>query len=206
MQRNRGYRFVFWGLVLSILHINIGEMEILPNFIAVLIIAKGISIVLEDNGNKYLLRARMLCRIYAGVQGAAFVMEMVKEGLLLNNIDAVLNETLTLLLFASNSILNIAFLFYLFMGSELLLFESRRDCFTLGREIDEYFTPERNLRKVATKFAVLYTIGTVLMMGGLVFRNDFGILAVIGAIAAFAGTVWVASNIAYIRRQYPEYR
>ncbi|WP_294365089.1 hypothetical protein [uncultured Clostridium sp.] len=38
----KGYKKVFWGTILKVFHFNIGQMEILPEFIGILIVSSGI--------------------------------------------------------------------------------------------------------------------------------------------------------------------
>lgn len=48
-----GYKKIFWGMIFTIFHFNLGPIEILPDFIAILIVCSGIKeiLVFYDNAS-----------------------------------------------------------------------------------------------------------------------------------------------------------
>lgn len=204
MQRNRAYRFIFWGFLLMIVHLNLGQLQILPNFIAAMIIVRGLSILLEDTQNRYILLSRRLCSLYVVTQVGAFLIEITKQSSFFRDMSSSLNEALTILALGVNSTLMITVVFYLFIGSEMLLTERNGQCFPEYSQVDS-LEPVKSISKVAINFAILYTIATLLMIVGLVFRSEMGALAIISMLAYLVATLMVIFNVAYLRRQYPEF-
>ena len=43
----KGYRTIFWGIFFSVFHVNLGMIQILPVFVAWLIVAHGINLLYE---------------------------------------------------------------------------------------------------------------------------------------------------------------
>lgn len=55
-----GYKKVFWGMIFTTFHFNLGPIEILPNFIAILIICSGINGILAQYNNESIKKALKL--------------------------------------------------------------------------------------------------------------------------------------------------
>lgn len=204
MQRNRAYRFIFWGLLLSMLHINIGQLQMLPNFIAAMIIVRGISILLEDTQNHYLLLSRRLCQLYVVSQTGTFVVQVLQQHPFISEMNSPLKESSILLALGVNSILMTAVMFYLLMGSEMLLME-RNGQSLLEDSFVGSMEPVKSISKMAINFTLLYTISTILMVIGLVFRSELGGVTIISTLTFLIAMVMAIFNVAYLRKQYPEF-
>jgi hypothetical protein len=63
----RGYNRIFWGLVFSIFHINLGVLQILPAFVCWLIIAHGVSLLNNEYDTYNFDRAHLFAIITFGV-------------------------------------------------------------------------------------------------------------------------------------------
>ena len=82
---NKGYTKIFWGVILSIFHINLDRFQILPNFIAYFIIASGIKNLSEISSIEYFNKGKRAAYIFfilnifsiianEIIQGTAFIL------------------------------------------------------------------------------------------------------------------------------------
>lgn len=77
---NKGYKKIFWGMLLSILHINLGYIRILPPFIAYLIIASGCKCLNEEIVVNSFQKAKIYCKIFAFLSVVGTMFGNVIEG------------------------------------------------------------------------------------------------------------------------------
>ena len=62
-----GYRIIFWGIFFTSFHINLGMIQILPTFIAWIIVANGIGKLIEIESSDSFLKAKSFALIAAGM-------------------------------------------------------------------------------------------------------------------------------------------
>lgn len=61
----KGYRIIFWGVFFATFHIDIGWLQIIPSFIAWLIISKGVKCIYREYSTDNLRNAKNFARIAA---------------------------------------------------------------------------------------------------------------------------------------------
>lgn len=73
----KGYKKVFWGTILKVFHFNIGQMEILPEFIGILIVSSGIRELLDSYDNLNLRIALKINNIKAFISFITVILSFV---------------------------------------------------------------------------------------------------------------------------------
>lgn len=72
-----GYKKVFWGMILTTFHFNLGPIEILPDFIAILIICSGINEILVNYKNESIKKALKLFDIKVFMSFITFALPFI---------------------------------------------------------------------------------------------------------------------------------
>jgi hypothetical protein len=72
-----GYKKVFWGMIFTTFHFNLGPIEILPDFIAILIICSGIKEILAHYNNESIKKALKLFNIKVFMSFITFVLPFI---------------------------------------------------------------------------------------------------------------------------------
>lgn len=81
-----GYRKIFWGMIFTTFHLNLGPIEILPNFIAILIICSGAKEILVNYNSSSIKIALKLLNIRVYMSFIIFVLTFMGIGIEFNNI------------------------------------------------------------------------------------------------------------------------
>ena len=115
-----GFKKIFWGNIITIFHLNLGPIEILPNFIGFLIISSGIKEVLCKYDNSNLRKALKINSVQVYISFIIFISPFI-----LPSIDKYLNNIiLTTIWFNINSILEIICTVKLLEGASEILSEN----------------------------------------------------------------------------------
>lgn len=114
---SRGYNKIFWGILFTLFNINLFGIKILPTFVAILIIASGIKILIEESNEEYFKKALIFINIRVVITILLFVLDFTPINEVINskniisqiiiNINLVLDLiTMTLLLKGSSEVFN----------------------------------------------------------------------------------------------------
>ena len=115
-----GFKKIFWGTIITIFHLNLGPIEILPNFIGFLIISSGIKEVLCKYDNSNLRKALKINSVQVYISFIIFIAPFI-----LPAIDKYFNNNiLTTIWFNINTILEIICTVKLLEGASEILSEN----------------------------------------------------------------------------------
>ena len=59
----QGYKKIFWGFLIVLFNINIGPVNILPDFLGYFIIGSGLSVIQGEFENKSLKKANKVAKL-----------------------------------------------------------------------------------------------------------------------------------------------
>ncbi|WP_195263457.1 MULTISPECIES: hypothetical protein [unclassified Clostridium] len=149
-----GYKKIFWGMFFTAFHINLGSIQFLPNFIAILIVSSGIREILIDNENASLNLSLKLNNISAFVSFIIFILPFLGIDTSSNNI------VLTEICFNVVSILEIIVIVKLLEGTSQILSEKYSD--SLGKEY----------RNKAIKYLWLYPVVIIVINFNFIFMSE----------------------------------
>ncbi|MDV4150986.1 hypothetical protein R0131_09065 [Clostridium sp. AL.422] len=114
-----GYKKIFWGTILTIFHLNLGTIEILPNFIGFLIISAGIKEILCKYDNQNIRMALKINRVQVYISCIIFISPFIIPSI---GFDKYFNNTiLTTIWFNINYILEIICTVKLLEGASEIL-------------------------------------------------------------------------------------
>ena len=115
-----GFKKIFWGNIITIFHLNLGPIEILPNFIGFLIISSGIKEVLCKYDNSNLRKALKINSVQVYISFIIFIAPFI-----LPAIDKYFNNNiLTTIWFNINTILEIICTVKVLEGASEILSEN----------------------------------------------------------------------------------
>ncbi|VYT87476.1 hypothetical protein [Clostridium tertium] len=112
-----GYNKIFWGILFTLFNINLFGIKILPTFVALLIIASGIKLLIEESNEENFKKALIFNNIRVVITILLFVLDFTPLNEVINskniisqiiiNINFVLDLiTMTLLLKGSSEVFN----------------------------------------------------------------------------------------------------
>ncbi|WP_291651177.1 hypothetical protein [Clostridium sp.] len=166
-----GYKKVFWGMVFTAFHFNFGPIQILPNFIAILIISSGIKEILIDNENDSLNMSLKLNNISAFVSFITFILPFM--GIENSSSNIIFNA----IWFNVGSILDIITIVKLLEGTSQILSDKYNN--DLGKEY----------QKKAIKYLWLYPIVVIVSNFNFIFMSEMLSLGI--AIYALIIKIWI---------------
>ena len=117
-----GYKKVFWGMLLTMFHLNLGAIQILPNFIAILIICSGIKKILVCYDNTSIRISLQLFQITVAISFITFVLTFLGIESRFDNI------ILNIICFNIGSILEIMSIVKLLEGTSEVLSDNYSNC------------------------------------------------------------------------------
>lgn len=79
---NKGIKRLFVGYLLTMFHITVGQLEILPGFVAWFIVLSGCHILLEEGGDERWLRTYRLSQMLVGVSFLFFLTGWISNGII----------------------------------------------------------------------------------------------------------------------------
>ena len=176
-----GYRKIFWGMFFSTFHINLGPIEILPNFIGLLIICSGIKEILKDYKYESFEQALKYISIHVVISFIAFVSPFVSPFIGLATLFEN-NIGLSIIWFNIGNILEMFGIAKLLEGSSEILSE-RLVC---NDESMEY-------RSKIDKYILIYSMIIVLSNINFIFMGSM--TTVIIAIVALITKIWVMFSL-----------
>lgn len=163
----QGYEKIFWGFLIAIFDINLGSVNILPDFIGYFILGSGVYKVYEEFESKDLKTANSLANL---LMCYSLIMSVLNYGFSNNLIGVGLNShptkqiiDLVLAIFVSSIILIMAFNI---ISGTIALYKERE----LNTEADD-------LEKTQRKYTVLYIIGLMLEAVNINSSNEYFIIA-----------------------------
>ena len=171
-----GYKKIFWGIFFATFHINLGPIEILPNFIGMLIICSGIKEILKDYKYDSFEKALKYISIQSLISFITFILPFIGLANLFENI------VLSIIWFNIGSILEILGIVKLLEGSSEILAE-RLVC---NDESIEY-------RNKVEKYIVIYSIVVVLANINFIFMSKM--IGAVIAIVAIIIKIWVMISL-----------
>ncbi len=185
MNKNTGCRYIFWGIFFLFFNINLGAIKILPDFVAILILAKGIGIIIQEYSNKYLKLSKTIAYVYAAVSVAVLSIEFwvsPEKNTTIYNIVSILGLTI-------DSILHISTFFYLLYGLSIMLTK------------DGFCTDALKVRNASIGYIIIYTIG---MCAGLFTMSFLRIeaIGIVSVIILLCSIIWILKTIADVRSKY----
>lgn len=150
----KGYNKMFWGMFFSVFHINLGNLEILPSFVGILILASGIKEVNETYKNKHFENALKYVYIEALLYFIAFIFPILGVG-------GIYEDTIFNIIWV-NVVIVIDMIF------TIKLLERSSDILTEKHYDDEGL----NYKNKSRNFIVLSTIGIILNNINYIFMLD----------------------------------
>lgn len=163
----QGYKKIFWGLLISLFDINLGPVNILPDFIGYFIIGSGVHKVYEEFESKELKTANSLANF---LMCYSLIMSVLNYGFNNNLIGTDFNSSpikqiidMGLSIFVGSLILLMAFNI---ISGTIDLYKERK----LNTEADY-------LEKTQRKYTVLYIIGLMLEAVYINSSNEYFIIA-----------------------------
>lgn len=174
-----GYNKIFWGMFFATFHINLGAIEVLPNFVGLLIVCSGIKEILKDYKYDSFEKALNYISIQMLISFIAFVLPFIGLTTLFEN-----NILLNITWFNIVSILEIFGIAKLLEGSSELLAE--RLVGSGSEESIEY-------KNKAEKYIVIYSIVVVLANINFIFMGSW--IALITGIVGLITKLWVMFSL-----------
>ncbi|WP_027400361.1 hypothetical protein [Anaerovorax odorimutans] len=165
-----GYSKIFWGLFLTMFHINLGSIQLLPNFIGLLIVLNGIKQMLYKYENiKELKNAVAFCYMSIIIEFIIFFIKLISyEGIAL---------IFNLIIIELGIISDFIMIFYILSGAVRIL-----ERLELTIAANEYI---KNIRI----FTVLYSILCIILAISVSF--NFEIIAVLSIIFWIIINIWL---------------
>lgn len=111
-----GYRKIFWGFILTMIHINMEQINIFPPFIGFLVIYYGINHINKSSNQKEFALSSHICFVTIIYSVIMYILTIFWK-------DYTLTSLFILMAMAVSSILNILLIFYIFTGSIKVLEE-----------------------------------------------------------------------------------
>lgn len=175
--------YIFWGLIFMTVHINMGSLQILPNFIGWGMIAYGIYGVYDIYNNKKLLISGKLAA-YTAIFSALYLFATYAS--LGTNVASPFMVVITV----SFSILELFVVFYFFDGYiDYLLLDNKPD-------LAAYFT------KQLRYFSITFIIDVILESLVLTFQNDDFSMYVIGL--GIILSIWLLILISHLKKLHED--
>lgn len=166
-----GYKKVFWGMFFTAFHLNLGPIQILPNFIAILIISSGIKEIIINNENTSLNISLKLNNASAFISFITFVLPFMG----VENYSS--NVILNTIWFNLGSILEIVFIVKLLEGTSQILSKKYNSDF--GREYENKII----------KYLWLYPVVVIVSNFNFIFMSEMVSLGI--AIYALTIKLWI---------------
>lgn len=167
----KGYKKVFWGTILTVFHFNIGQMEILPEFIGILIVSSGIRELLDryDNSNH---------RIALKINNIKALISFITVILPFVGIENYFGNIISIIWFNINCALEIMFIVKLLKGTSEVLTEN----------FNAYLGNKYNNNAII--YIYLYSIVVIICNINFIFMS--GLISFLIAIYALIIILWVA--------------
>lgn len=184
----RGYEKIFWGLLISIFDINLGPINILPDFIGYFILGSGIYKLYEEFVCKEFKIANSLANflmvysLFMSVLDYGFSSNLIGTDMNSNPIKQIIDMGLAI--FVSSIILIMAFNI---ISGTISLYKER-----------ERITEANNLKKTQRNYTVFYIVGIMLECISLNISNKYIGAAV--ALYLIIITLYFAIIISNIRK------
>lgn len=167
-----GYKKVFWGMILTVFHFNLGSIEILPNFIGILIVSSGIREVLDGYDNSNLRIALEINKIKTFMSFVIFILPFIGIETSFNNI------LFSTIWFNINTVLEIMSVVKLLEGTSEILSENFNTY--LG---NKYYNN-------AISYIYLYSIVVIVCNINFIFMS--GLISFLIALYALVIILWIA--------------
>ncbi|MBR0599155.1 hypothetical protein [Sinanaerobacter chloroacetimidivorans] len=180
-----GYRIIFWGIFITTFHINIGPLQILPNFLGYFLIFMGIKSLMEEFTSEDLIKAKttaLLLGIYSLIAGVLDLVLSDSRGAFLP----------VVLLPVVAAMLELFLFYYLFRGSAVFLKESGQ-----GELADSCVAKTRG-------YLLLFILLTNLEIVGLTFQLQS--LLTVFAIAMICLRIWLMATISGLKNTVSDLR
>lgn len=184
----RGYEKIFWGLLISIFDINLGPINILPDFIGYFILGSGIYKLYEEFVCKEFKIANSLANflmvysLFMSVLNYGFSSNLIGTDLNSNPIKQIIDMGLAI--FVSSIILIMAFNI---ISGTISLYKER-----------EQNTEANDLVKTQRNYTVMYIIG--LMLEGIFLNISNGYFGTAIALYLLIITLYFAKIVSNIRK------
>ncbi len=184
----QGYKKIFWGFLIAIFDINLGSVNILPDFIGYFILGSGVYILYEEFETKDFKIANSLANLlmcyslFMAILSYGFSNNLIGAGLDLHPIKQIIDKGLSILV--SSIILIMAFNI---ISGTINLYRER-----------EQLTEADNLEKTQRKYVVLNIIGLVLEAIALNISNKLFIT--VAGLYLIIITVYFAKIVSNIRK------
>jgi hypothetical protein len=170
-----GYKKIYWGLLLANVHITLGALQILPNFVGWLIVASGAAMVYWDSGgNTSFKHAHDSVLIIAGISSLSFIISFTQD---IHDIDMYITMTIP--------IFELVFIYYLLEGRMNYLQK-----FGMAEEASFYSGIQRI-------YMIIFIINNISMSVLLIIANG-GV--VVNYIVGLLLTLWLMGIVSDIRK------
>lgn len=182
----KGYKKVFFGMLFNTFHFNLGPIQLLPDFIAIIIICSGIKEILEVYDNNLLNASLKLFNIKMIIAIIAFILPIMGIESIFGN-DMILN----IIWFNIGNILELLSILKFMQGTSEVLKEN----------FNTYLGDKYNNKTI--NYIYLYSILIVLANINFIFMSNT--LAVITAIYGLIIRLYVILSIKPLYSESLEY-
>lgn len=149
-----GFKNIFWGILITVFDINLGPINILPNFLGYFIIGSGINKILDEFENKNFITAKTVSNflgLYSLILSIANITAL-NEGFQYENI-------IESSLFIFSSSISLIMAFFILSGT-IELYLSRNDS-----------NHAVNIENKQRKYILLHILGLLLIIFSMNFSN-----------------------------------
>lgn len=166
-----GYKKIFWGMFFTMFHFNFGPIQIIPNFVGILIVSSGIKEVLDEYDNSNLTIALKINNIQALISFIIFILPFVGIENLFSN------AIISIVWFNIVCILEILSILKLLEGTSEVL----------GENFNNYLSDI--YRNKAIKYIYLYSLVLIISNFNFIFMSE--LTTIIIGIYGFIIKIWV---------------
>ncbi len=157
-----GYRRIFWGFFIMNFHINIGIIKILPPFIGLIVIGRGVELLYENSKHYRFKEAKKFVIL-------ATIFSIVFELLGFIPIEGILWELTSSVLMAAYAILNLLFIFKILEGAiEVLKSEDNLELVDRYIEIQKIHLIIDIISIILINISLIYRVMWLGIVGGII--------------------------------------
>lgn len=157
-----GYRRIFWGLLIMSFHINIGIIKILPPFVGLIVIGRGVESLYENSQNYRFKEAKKFI-----VFATAF--SIISELVGLISIEETPGGLISATLIVAYAILDLLFIFKILEGAiEVFKSEDNLELVDRYTEIQKMHLIIDIINIVLINISVIYSIKWLGIVGGII--------------------------------------
>lgn len=179
------YRKIFWGFIITIFNINLGPINILPDFLGYLFIGAGLGNILDEFENNNIKIAKKTANFLAFYSIGTYIIFMIILGGQYQYKGIVENGVSVL-----GSSIGLVMAFHIVSGT-IDLYISRG-----------YLDFVDSLRKSQRNYCMLYIIGLLLISVSINFFNNF--LSIVSVACLFIAQIYFATIISRIKNTFSE--